>query len=224
MPQLTLLVLKGIIDGSLASHGNLLVDSVKAWNGHSKLQILNLSINLLPVSVCRPLLVAIATNCPCLEELDMGGNFLSGCLGGFLQNPPPALRKLGLCTTFLETEDMESLAAAVTAGKLQHLKELDLSSNKLSEAAMTPPLHALLNTLGDRELELQLGDWYFKEDGIVTIAPSKQKSAGYYLEEISTALCSGTASTSPTNDSDSYTSCSSKPPPRKLKKRKCNIQ
>ncbi len=217
MPQLTHLIFTPFGEvKSVASHGDLLVAAIKAWNGHSKLQVLYLECNNLPVSVSRPLLVAIAANCSCLEELNMGDNTLSGCLAGFLQNPPPALRVLHLWDTHLQAEDIESLVAAVTAGKLQHLEWLDLSCiqpqrseaamavllqglaaavtagklqhlevmdlkfNKLSEAAVTPLLHALLNTLGDRKLTLILGGGL----GGITIAPSENKSADHYLQQI----------------------------------------
>ena len=171
---------------SLSSHGDHLLSAIKAWNGHSKLRGLTLIGNNLPLPVCRPLLVAIAGNCPCLEELDMILNTLSGCLFGFLQNPPPALRKLDLWYTDLQAEDMESLAAAVTEGKLQHLEELNLIGNKLSEAAMTPLLQALLNTLGDRKLTLYVGgvmDFYG-----ITIATSDHKSVHHYLQQIRESL------------------------------------
>ena len=120
-----------------------LVTAVNGWNGQSKLRVLNLYGSRLPVSVCHPLLVAIAANCPCLEELYMIGNTLSGCLAGFLKNPPPALRELDMWKTGLQTEDIESLTAAVTAGKLQHLVYLNLWRNKLSEASVTALLKGL---------------------------------------------------------------------------------
>ncbi len=190
MPQLTHLTMytsepegRG---NSLASHGDLLLAAIKAWNGHSKLQILDLGWNFLPVSVSRPLLVAIAANCPHLEVLDMKRNTLSGCLAGFMQNPPPALRTLKLMKTHLQAEDMESMIAAVTAGKLQHLNKLELNGNRLSEAAMAQLLHALLNTLGGRKLTLYVGgvvDFYG-----ITIAPSDHKSVDHYLQQIRHAL------------------------------------
>ncbi len=219
---------------SLATQGDLLLAAIKAWNGNSKLLIFNLNFNFLPVSVCHPLLVAIAANCPHLEELDMRLNDLSGCLAGFLQNPPPALRELCLMGTDLQAEDikslaatvkggklqhlevlnigvnklstilgiflqnpppalrqlnlrktqlqvkdMESLVAAVTEGKLQHLEVLDLRNNMMSEAAVTPLLHALLNTPGDRKLTLKVSGGF----GII-IAPSENKSADHYLHQI----------------------------------------
>ena len=61
-----------------------LVAAVNGWNGQSKLRVLNLWSNHLPPSVCRPLLLAIAANCPCLEQLEISYNTLSGCLAGFL--------------------------------------------------------------------------------------------------------------------------------------------
>ncbi len=124
------------VQNTLALHGDLLVAAINAWKGHSRLQVLYLRDNHLPVSVCRPLLVAIAVNCPCLQELDMKCNTLSGCLAGFLQNPPSALRKLGLHMTDLHTDDMESLAAAFKARKLLHLEALDIMGNSLSGGAM----------------------------------------------------------------------------------------
>ncbi len=159
MPQLTHLTICGSqpegMGNSLASHGDLLVAAIKAWNGHSKLQVLSLYWNYLAVSVCRPLLVAIAANCPHLEELGMSYNTLSGCLAGFLQNPPPALRKLYLQHTALQAEDMESMVAAVTAGKLQHLEELSLRDNrdnKLSEAAVAVLLQGLAAAVTEGKL------------------------------------------------------------------------
>ncbi len=178
MPQLQHLTMYK----SEPSHGDLLLVAIKAWHGHSQLQVLNVGYNFLPVSVCRPLLVAIAANCRHLEVLDMERNTLSGCLAGFLQNPPPALRVLYLDHTHLQAEDMESMAAAVSAGKLRHLECLDLSYNQpqLSEGVLTPLLYALLNTLGDRELTLKVGGGL----GGITIAPSQQNSAHHYLEKI----------------------------------------
>ena len=90
----------------------------------------------------------------------MSENTLSGCLAGFLQNPPPALRQLALLSTHLQTEDIESLTAAVTAGKLQHLEEMILLDNHLSHAALGQLLHALLNTVGDRNLTFKfVNNW-----------------------------------------------------------------
>ncbi len=198
---------------SLASNGDLLVAAIKAWNGHSKLLVLSLRENYLPVSVCRPLLVAIAANCPHLEELGMGYNTLSGCLAGFLQNPPPALRVLYLLKAQLHTEDMKSLAAAVTSGKLQHLEVLNLPWNNLSEAAMAVLLQSLAAAVTEGKLQHlkvldlhgnglsetamtqllhallnTLGDRKLKlcvgyKDGI-TIAPSENKSVHHYLQQI----------------------------------------
>ncbi len=172
---------------SLASQGDLLVAAVKSWNGHSKLYLLDLGLNYLPVSVCHPLLVAIAANCPCLVWLDMKMNTLCGCLAGFLQNPPPALGVLHLAETDLHAEDMESLSTAVTARKLQHLEVLDLrGDNNLSEASVTPLLHALLTTLGDRKLKLYVGD-DFRHEGIA-VAPCEHKSSHHYLQLIKQEL------------------------------------
>ncbi len=191
MPQLTHLTLHGCEPrgegNSLASHGELLVAAIKAWNGHSKLQVLDLRKNYLSVPVSRRLLAAIAVNCLHLEWLGLVQNTLSGCLAGFLQNPPPALRELYLEETHLEAEDMESLAAAVTAGKLRHLEKLSLGDNKLSETALTPLLHALLNTLGDRKLVLNLGNIW---SGI-TIAPSENNSVDHYLQLLRAANKTG---------------------------------
>ncbi len=141
---------------SLAWHANLLLAAVKAWNGQSKVTTLKLrsSINMgLPHSAWHPLLVAIAANCPCLEELQMENNTLSGCLTGFLQNPPPALRKLGLPETYLMGEDIESLRAAITQGKLHNLQHLNLSDNYLGEDAMTPFLQSLTTAVTEGKLK-----------------------------------------------------------------------
>ena len=137
---------------SLAVHGDVLVAAIQAWNGNSKLMMLDISMSLLPASMCRPLLVAIAANCPLLMQLAMSFNALSGCLAGFLENPPPLLSKLVLDNTKLLREDLESLTAVITAGKLNHLQILDIHSNELSEDTVIPLLHALLNTLGDRRI------------------------------------------------------------------------
>ena len=134
MPHLTHLALcrNATQVSSLSSHADLFANAVKAWKGKSKLKELDLDNNDLPMSVCRPLLAAIAANCPCLEVLDMGHNTLHGCLAGFMQNPPPALRAMDLQSTDLQAEDMQSLAAAATAGKLQHLEILNLGNNSMS--------------------------------------------------------------------------------------------
>ncbi len=176
MPQLTQLTIWGSKpegeDNSLVSHGDLLVAAIKAWNGHSKLQLLKLGESYLPVSVCRPLLVAIAANCPCLEELYMGGNTLSGCLAGFLQNPPPALRNLGLSDTHLQPQDMKSLVAAVTARKLQHLEKLNLRDNKLSEAAMVVLLQGLAAAVTGGKLQhLNEVDLRYNELSAAAVTP-----------------------------------------------------
>ncbi len=239
MPQLTFVKLHRLKSEGETLHGDLLVNAIKAWNGRSKLQVLNLANNYLPVSVCCPLLVAIAANCPCLEVLDMSyntlsgclagflqnpppahrklemrytdlkaedieslatavtegnlqcleklimnGNILGGCLAGLLQNPPPALRELDLWCIDLQAEDIESLAAAVRAGKLQHLDKLDTRGNNLSVAAVTLLLHALLNTMGDRKLKLYLGE---DREGI-TIAPREHQPPEHYLEKITDIL------------------------------------
>ena len=220
MPQLTFLQLafrKGIgEDGLLAFYGDLLVDAVKAWKGHSKLRVLDLKYNNLPISVCRPLLVAIAANCPCVEELKMSGNTLSRCLAGFLQNPPPALRVLHLMNTYLQAEDIESLAAAVTAGKLQHLEKLNMGCNLVHEAAMTLLLKGLAAAVTAGKLQHlekldlvfiklskaavtpllyallnTLGDrelkLYLGRDVLgITIAPREHQSVEYYLQKIRT--------------------------------------
>ncbi len=190
MPNLTYLHLCGQVDGDaddiLIPVVNPVVGAVAAWNGQSQLRVLSLWGQNLPVSVCGPLLVAIATNCPLLETLDIAGNALSGSLAGLLQNPPPKLKELCLMNIGLESEDIESLAVAVTAGKLQHLELLDISSNYMLEEDVIPLLNALLDTLGDRKCLLDLGNNSNPDD--IVLAPSQHPSVEYYLPEIRQAL------------------------------------
>ena len=118
----------------------------------------------------------------------MSENTLSGCLAGFLQNPPPVLRKLNLMGTHLQTEDMESLTAAVTAGKLQHLEEMILLDHHLSHAALVQLLHALLKTFGDRKLTFTIiYDYHGITQGIIII-PSEHTLFYNYLQQIEQEL------------------------------------
>ncbi len=131
MRQLIYLSLQEI--DSLASHGRHLVAAIEAWEGQSSLRKLDLLGNNLAPSVCKPLLAAVATNCPKLEEIQLFRNTLTGSLDAFLQDPPPALTELWMNNTSPQTEDIESLAAALAGGKLQQLKVLDIRGNNLSE-------------------------------------------------------------------------------------------
>ncbi len=188
-------------NNSLVTHGDLLVSAIKSWNGHSKLRVLNLSWNYLPVSVCSPLLIAIARNCPCLEKLNMGFNSLSGCLGGFLQNEPSvfekvamlawlskrpspvlSLRKLFLWEADLQADDIKSLTAASTEGTLQHLEGLYLQKNKLSEDVMTLLLHGLAASVTAGKLqhlgELDLWDNELSEAALTPFIHALLNSLG----------------------------------------------
>ncbi len=149
MPQLTYLCLWRV----RVSDGDVLVAAVKAWNGQSTLKVLNLFQTFLPASVCQPLLNAIAGNCPSFEVLFMNGNTLSGCLEGFLQNPPFEFRTLDVQETELQAEDIESLSAAVKAGKLENLGKLDIRNNKLSKDAITPLLKSLTTAVTAGKLQ-----------------------------------------------------------------------
>ncbi len=72
-----------------------------------------------------------------LKQLDLRSNILSGCLKDLFGGPGhpgfPSLKRLDLHNTDLNQEDVESLSAAVRAGKLPQLKELNLGFNDLSD-------------------------------------------------------------------------------------------
>ena len=180
MHQLTYLKLEASSDDDnddLASHGDLLVAAIQAWNGQSKLKVVILSSKL-PGSVYRPLLAAIAANCPCLQNFNVMNVTLSGCLVQFLRNPPPALKGLFLMNTHLLADDIDSLTTAVTSRRLEHLERVDLRGSNLSEAQVTPLLHAWLNTLGDRLLKLYIGNYFVP----VTIAANRNLTPDFYLK------------------------------------------
>ncbi len=71
-----------------------------------------------------------------LKTLRLALNTLTGCLKDLLEGPDhpgfPSLEILDLGNTHLSWEDVESLREAVRAGKLPHLKELDLLENTLT--------------------------------------------------------------------------------------------
>ena len=80
--------------------------------------------------VAEPLLNSLR-NCPDLEELRLGMNFLTGCLTHLFQNHPGfvLLKYLWIKGVHLNEHDIKTLSDALRANKLPRLEHLDLSMN-----------------------------------------------------------------------------------------------
>ncbi len=153
MPQLTDLAFNMIWPRHEGIEGlRGLKDVVISWRGQSRLRTLNLSVNHLPSRICKPLLRAVAANCRDLEEVQLNFNDLAGCLVGFLQDPPPQLRRLEVNRTGLTRNDVKSLTAAFREGKLQKLYLLNIQDNYIDEEVLSELLHALLEAWSDQRI------------------------------------------------------------------------
>ena len=72
---------------------------------------------------------------PNLQELDLSHNILAGCLSSFLSDHHPGLpelKKLNLCNTELNKEDLKHLSHITQSNKLPKIKTLILSENTLT--------------------------------------------------------------------------------------------
>ncbi len=159
MPQLRYLMLL-LNSENFTAYGDSLVAAVNAWKGKSMMRVFNLFGTMLPTSVCQPLLAAIAANCPCLRQLNLYENTLSGCLEAFLKDPPSRLKCLEIASTSLQEEDRESLTTAVSAGKLKELEELNIGYNTLGGclAGLLQDPPPRLRRLGMKDTSLQAED------------------------------------------------------------------
>ncbi len=71
-------------------------------------------------------LLATLTQCSNLLELDLSGNILTGCLDGFMANPPPLLREMNFDSTALNEQDIEGITQAFLKKKLTRLCRLSI--------------------------------------------------------------------------------------------------
>ena len=72
---------------------------------------------------------------PNLQELDLSHNILAGCISSFLSDHHPdlpELKKLNLCNTELNKEDLKHLSHITQSNKLPKIKTLILSENTLT--------------------------------------------------------------------------------------------
>ncbi|XP_073695920.1 NACHT, LRR and PYD domains-containing protein 3-like isoform X3 [Garra rufa] len=140
--------------------GNKLGDSVKLLsdvlqNPLCKLETLRLSYCGVTDEGCAALASALRSNPSHLRELDLSGNKLGDSvklLSDVLQNPHCKLEKLRLRYCSVTDEGCAALASALRSNP-SHLRELDLSGNKLgdsvkllSDVLQNP--HCKLETLG----------------------------------------------------------------------------
>ena len=95
---------------------------------------------------------------PNLQELDLLGNNLTGCLSSFLPDPHPGLPQLELLNlnhTRLNRDDLQHLFSITQSNKLPKLQKLDLAGNDLTGclSSFLPDPHPGLPQLQKLDLE-----------------------------------------------------------------------
>ena len=106
-------------------------------------------------------LLSITYKLPKLQELNLSGYTLTGCLSHFLPDPHPGLpqlEKLQLWSTELNTIDLTHLTHLIQTRKLPALKFLNLVCNSLYEMEMEVE-HLIEACVNHHQRELRLRLW-----------------------------------------------------------------
>ena len=127
--------------------GNNLRNSLHLLTEHVQATLCSLYVekcNLTGSDVSALAAALTAGRLPCLQDIDLGGNNLRNSLHLLTEHVQATLCSLYVEKCNLTGSDVSALAAALTAGRLPCLQDIDLGYNALDDDAVQPLCKALL--------------------------------------------------------------------------------
>ena len=115
--------------------GHYLSQTIRSWDDHPPLELLDLSNCSIPEPVW-PKLFKYLSSCKQLRRLRVEGNNVTGCLSSFLSDPHPglpSLEYLNLKQTVMNKSDIQHLTHLIQNNKLPCLMGLSLKEKKWTD-------------------------------------------------------------------------------------------
>ncbi|XP_053090940.1 protein NLRC5 isoform X4 [Pangasianodon hypophthalmus] len=155
-------------------------------DSHCRPEILKVNNSQMTTEGCAALASALCLNPSHLRELELSGNRLGGSgmkeLCGVLQHQHFKLLKLGLCKCSLTEEDCAAVVSALRTNP-SHLKELDLSENKIGNTGVKE-LSALLQNSNCTLEKLKLNNCSLTEKECTDLAKTLELNSSSHLKEL----------------------------------------
>ncbi|XP_016360165.1 NACHT, LRR and PYD domains-containing protein 12-like [Sinocyclocheilus anshuiensis] len=170
-----------VLDLSLNKIGNLLsLLSAVLEDPHCKLEILRLYNCGLTDEGCASLASALRSNPSHLRQLNLSGNIVGNSvnlLSAVLKNPHCKLEKLWLMYCGVTDEGCAALASALKSNP-SHMRELDLTGNKLGSSSVNL-LSAVLEDPHCKLEILRLSDCGVTDDGCAALASALRSNPSH---------------------------------------------
>ena len=128
------------LNPNIGQCADILAENFARWHEHPLEEVYVRECHI-PETKSKAFLQAV-TNLPNMSKMGLACNNLQGALPGLMRKPPP-LQELYIWKTQIDTEDILSLAAAVQAHRLPHLRRLHIERNALGDKQVEPLLKQL---------------------------------------------------------------------------------